>query len=64
LPHVGQASALPQFARDRVAQVFQYLKDLNEHRNPAHRQIGNQPRGMWLNDLPDVEHGVTQRKNG
>lgn len=40
-------------ARDRTIQVFKFLKALNEHRNPAIRQITEQPWRMWLKDLPD-----------
>ena len=36
----------------RIRQVFDYLKALNEHRYPAIRQIPEQPWMLWLDDLP------------
>ena len=39
-------------AKQRIKQVFEYLKALNEHRNPAIRQIREQPWSIWLDDLP------------
>jgi hypothetical protein len=39
--------------RERIVQVFEYLKALNEHRNPAKRQINEQPWALWYSDLPD-----------
>ena len=46
-------------ARQRLSQVFGFLKALNEHRNPAVRQIREQPWSLWLDDLP--EHSAIQR---
>ncbi len=45
--------------RAKVAQIFRFLKALNEHRNPAIKQISEQPWIMWLNDLP--EHSSIQK---
>ena len=39
--------------KDRVRQVFRFLKALDEHRNPVVRQIGAQPKVKSLSDLPD-----------
>ena len=38
--------------RERIGQVFEYLKALHEHRNPAKRQIDEQPWRLWLDRLP------------
>src|SRR6266478_7170109 len=40
-------------ARDKLTRVFRYLEALNQHRNPAKRQIHDQPWSCWLRDLPD-----------
>lgn len=40
-------------SRDRIRRVFRYLEALNQHRNPATRQIREQPWVLWLRDLPD-----------
>jgi len=34
-------------------QVFDYLKALNDHRNPAVRRVQEQSWFMWLDELPD-----------
>ena len=46
-------------ARDKLMRVFRYLEALNQHRNPAKRQIHEQPWSFWLRDLP--EHASIQR---
>jgi very-short-patch-repair endonuclease len=46
-------------ARERITQVFRYLRDLNIHRNPAKRLIQDQPWRLSLDDLPD--HPSIQR---
>ena len=46
-------------ARDKLTRVFRYLEALNQHRNPAKRQIREQPWSFWLRDLP--EHPSIQR---
>jgi very-short-patch-repair endonuclease len=46
-------------ARDKLTRVFRYLEALNQHRNPAKRQIREQPWSLWLRDLP--EHSSIQR---
>jgi len=45
--------------RDKLTRVFRYLEALNQRRNPAKRQIREQPWSFWLRDLP--EHPSIQR---
>jgi len=45
--------------RQRLTQVFEYLAALNQHRNPAKRNISEQPWSRWLRDLPN--HPTIQR---
>src|SRR4029077_2512618 len=40
-------------ARDKLTRVFRYLEALNQHRNPAKRQIREQLWSLWLSGLPD-----------
>ncbi|HEY4816353.1 MAG TPA: AAA domain-containing protein [Candidatus Acidoferrum sp.] len=49
-----------RIARDKLTRVFRYLEALNQHRNPAKRQIHEQPWSFWLRDLPD--HPAVQRR--
>lgn len=42
-----------RIGRDRIARVFRYLEALNQHRNPAKRQILEQLWRLWFHDLPD-----------
>lgn len=42
-----------RICQGRIRQVFEFLKALNDHRNPTVRQIKEQPWLMWLDDLPD-----------
>jgi very-short-patch-repair endonuclease len=46
-------------SRDKLIRVFRYLEALNQHRNPAKRQIREQPWSFSLRDLP--EHPSIQR---
>src|SRR5260370_11612146 len=39
--------------REKLTGVFRYLEALNQHRNPAKRQIREQLWSLWLHDLPD-----------
>ncbi len=41
-----------RIARHRIKQVFDYLKALNERRNPAVRTVKEQPWHIWLDRLP------------
>src|SRR5713101_2130379 len=45
--------------REKLTRVFRYLEALNQHRNPAKRQIHGQPWSFWLRNLPD--HPSIQR---
>lgn len=47
--------------RERLSHVFEYLEALNQHRNPAKRQIREQLWTLWLKDLP--AHPSVQRGN-
>jgi len=49
-----------QVGRERIARVFRYLKALNEHRNPAKRDLSEQPWALWFRNLPD--HPAIQRR--
>ncbi|HWE22422.1 MAG TPA: AAA domain-containing protein [Myxococcales bacterium] len=49
-----------QRGRERIARVFRYLKALNEHRNPAKRDLSEQPWTLWFRNLPD--HSSIQRR--
>src|SRR5260370_1460885 len=40
-------------AREKLTRVFRYLEALNQHRNPAKRQIREQLWSLWLGLLPD-----------
>jgi hypothetical protein len=46
-------------AREKLTRVFRYLEALNQHRNPAKRQIREQPWNLRLRELP--EHPSIQR---
>jgi hypothetical protein len=46
-------------SRDKLTRVFRYLEALNQHRNPAKRQIREQLWSFPLRDLP--EHPSIQR---
>jgi hypothetical protein len=46
-------------AREKLTRVFRYLEALNQHRNPAKRQILEQLWSVWLHDLP--EHTTVKR---
>ncbi len=49
-----------RLGRERIARVFRYLKALNEHRNPAKRDLSEQPWTLWFRHLPD--HSSIQRR--
>lgn len=42
-----------RIAKQRIRQVFDYLKALNDHRTPSIRRIQEQPWSLWLDNLPD-----------
>src|ERR1700728_429943 len=41
-----------EIARNRIRQIFRFLKDFNGLRNPIRRQISEQPWVLWIHDLP------------
>lgn len=45
-------SDVQDVCQSRVRQVFEFLKALNEHRNPVVRQVTEHPWNLWLDDLP------------
>ena len=50
-------------AREKLTRVFRYLEALNQHRNPAKRQVREQLWSFWLHDLPDhpsIKRGDTR----
>lgn len=49
-----------RLGRERIARVFRYLKALNEHRNPAKRDLSEQPWTLWFRNLPD--HPAIERR--
>ena len=52
-----------RIARDKLTRVFRYLEALNQHRNPAKRQIREQPWSLWLHGLPNhptIKRGVAK----
>jgi len=42
-----------RIGRDRLLRVFRFLEALNQHRNPAPRQIREQLWTLWVDQLPD-----------
>ena len=42
-----------QKGRNRLTQVFHFLEDLNQKRNPAKRKVSEYSWTLWLRDLPD-----------
>ena len=41
-----------QAARDRLTKLFEFLKAYTDLRFPPVRDIDQQPRSVWLKDLP------------
>jgi very-short-patch-repair endonuclease len=55
-----------RIARDKLIRVFRYLEALNQHRNPAKKQIREQLWTLWLRDLPNhpsIRRGPRQRED-
>ena len=48
-----------RLGREKLVRVFGYLEALNQHRNPAKRNIDEQPWWLWLRELP--EHASVER---
>jgi very-short-patch-repair endonuclease/DNA polymerase III delta prime subunit len=42
-----------EIGRNRIRQIFRFLKDFNGLRNPVKRQISEQPWVLWIHDLPN-----------
>ena len=56
-----------RIARDKLTRVFRYLEALNQHRNPAKRQIREQPWSLWLHGLPNhpaIKRGAGVKDSG
>src|SRR6266852_3950431 len=52
-----------RLAREKLTRVFRYLEALNQHRNPAKRQIREQLWSLWLHDLPEhpsIKRGISK----
>lgn len=50
-----------RIGKDRIARIFRYLEALNQHRNPAKRQISEQLWVLRLSTLPDhpsIQKGI------
>lgn len=46
--------------RKKLLQIFRYLREYNQLRNPVEREINNQPWVLWYHDLPQhesIKHG-------
>jgi very-short-patch-repair endonuclease len=55
-----------RIGRDRLLRVFRFLEALNQHRNPAARQIREQLWTLWVDNLPDhsaIEVGRPRAEN-
>lgn len=53
-------------AREKLTRVFRYLEALNQRRNPAKRQVSEQPWVLWFRDLPDhpsITRGAVNNSN-
>lgn len=53
-------------AREKLTRVFRYLEALNQHRNPAKREIREQLWNLWLHDLPEhaaIKKGAAKSKS-
>jgi very-short-patch-repair endonuclease len=52
LPLSGEHQERVEIGRNRIRQIFRFLKDFNGLRNPVKRQISEQPWALWIHDLP------------
>ena len=48
----GERQERGEITRNRIRQIFRFLKDFNGLRNPVTRQISEQPWVLWIRDLP------------
>lgn len=53
LPPESHGQEETEIGRNRVRQIFRFLKDFNGIRNPVKRQISEQPWVMWFRELPE-----------
>lgn len=57
--HMAQA-----VTRAKLQQIFQYLREYNQLRNPVEREIDAQPWVLWYHDLPEHESIQLGRAEG
>ena len=50
---MGAGDESLHIGRKRATQIFRYLEALNQHRNPARRQLDDQLWHLWFRDLPE-----------
>jgi very-short-patch-repair endonuclease/DNA polymerase III delta prime subunit len=50
---MGPDDEVLRIGRQRATQIFRYLEALNQHRNPARRQLYEQLWHLWFRDLPE-----------
>ena len=48
----GERQERVEVSRNRIRQIFRFLKDFNGLRNPVTRQISEQPWVLWIRELP------------
>ena len=48
----GEREEFVEITRNRIRQIFRFLKDFNGLRNPVRRQISEQPWVLWIHELP------------
>lgn len=48
----GEHQERVEVTRNRIRQIFRFLKDFNGLRNPVTRQISEQPWALWIRELP------------
>src|SRR5260370_1974014 len=48
----GERQERVEITRNRIRQIFRFLKDFNGLRNPVTRQISEQPWSVWVRELP------------
>jgi hypothetical protein len=48
----GERQERVEISRNRIRQIFRFLKDFNGLRNPVTRQISEQPWVLWIRELP------------
>src|SRR5260370_36980154 len=48
----GESQERVEITRNRIRQIFRFLKDFDGLRNPVTRQISEQPWSVWVRELP------------